>query len=163
MSFDAQRREKNPMRKLLSACAVCAVAVGLVVVPSAFGVKSAKQVSGTVTVAGTPNPVVSGATVTASGNVASNSNCRKFRDVTVQWSPASGSPVTVETRPNGNYTATLPAPSVTTPTPYTLQVTVAAATRKVGGKHKKTKKGRQFNCLAIGPVSSSPITVNPAA
>jgi hypothetical protein len=157
------------MKKLISACAVCAVAVAAVAAPSAMGVKSAKQVGGTVTVSGTPNPVVTGANVAATGNVASNSNCRKFRSITVQWvdgtGAPTGAPVVVQTRSNGDYTANLPAPSgVTTPTNYRLQVTVAQATRKVGGKHKKTKnpKSRQFNCLQIGPVTSTDITVNPA-
>src|SRR5262245_43953694 len=155
------------MKKLLGATAACALTIGLVVAPGAGAVKGGnphagtKNVLGTVSVLGTPNPVTSGQGVTVTGNVAASSNCRKFRSVTVQWSPASGSPVTVGTGSNGDYTATLPAPTVTTQTQYTIQATVAVATRTAGGKHKKPKKGRQFTCQPIGPVSSSAITVNP--
>jgi hypothetical protein len=151
------------MKKLISAAAVCAVAVGLVAVPNAGAVKSPKMVLGTVTVGETPNPVVVNAPATITGNVASNSNCRKFRSVTVQWfsgtTPVNPpAPVTVVTNPNGDYAATLAAPP--TAGTYTVSVTVAQAFRKVGGKHRKNKKGRQFNCVAIGPASSSPVTVN---
>jgi hypothetical protein len=153
------------MRKLVSACALCAIAVGVVAVPSAMGVKTTKEVSGTVSVTVTPNPVPATTTsVTASGNVATSSSCRKDRTVTFAYSPAGPdlSAITATTRPNGDYTATLPTP---TTTGATLQVTVVdGGLRKVGSKKKgkKSKKGRQFHCAAIGPTASAPITLTPA-
>ena len=48
------------MKKVISAGAVCALAVAAVVTPSALGVKSTKQVASSVTVNATPNPVVGG-------------------------------------------------------------------------------------------------------
>ncbi len=152
------------MRKLVSACAVCAVAIGLVTVPSAMGVKTPKEVSGTVGVSVTPNPVPTATTsVTASGNVATSSSCRKDRTVTFAYSPAGPdlSGITATTRPNGDYTATLPPP---TTTGATLQVTVLdGGFRKVGSKKKgkKTKRGRRFHCAAILPPASAPITLTP--
>lgn len=160
------------MKKLISACAVCAMAVGLVAVPSALGVKSAKQVGGTVSVAVTPSsfttgdPTVTSATV--SGNVASNSSCRKDRTVHLYWvsngvvGPEVGSAVT---RSNGDYTATVPKPTDTNPptTSVVLRATVDQVTRKVGSKKKgkKTKKGRRFDCLALTG-DSAPVTIAPA-
>jgi hypothetical protein len=164
--------ERNPiMRKLISACAVCAVAVGLVVVPNALGVKSAKQVGGTVTVAVTPTTVdATTTTVTASGTVASNSNCRKDR--TIHFSYVNGATITplaetATTKGNGAYTATLPKPTDTNPptASVVLRATVDPAVRKVGSKKKgkKTKKGRAFNCLQItgdsAPIAIAPTTV----
>lgn len=156
------------MRKLISACAVCAVAVGLLAVPGAQGVKSAKQVSGTVSVSVTPNPLPNATTsVAASGNVASNSSCRKDRTIRFYW--VSGTTVgpevgTATSRSNGNYTATLPRPTDTAPTTtsVTLRATVDAVTRKVGSKKKgkKNKKGRAFNCLAISGDSAA-LTLTP--
>jgi hypothetical protein len=152
------------MKKLISACAVCAVAVAVVAAPSALGVKSTKQVFGTVSVTVTPNPVPDATTtVTASGNVASNSSCRKGRTVTFAYSPAGPdlSAITAVTGPNGDYTATLPKP---TTSGATLQVTVTdGGFRKVGGKKKskRTKRGRQIHCNAIGPTASAPITLEP--
>ena len=69
------------MKKLISAGAVCAVAVGLVAVPNALGVKSAKQVGGTVTVSATPTTIdATTASVNASGSVASNSSLQEGPD-----------------------------------------------------------------------------------
>lgn len=152
------------MRKLVSACALCAVAVGLVVVPSALGVKSAKQVGGTVSVNVNPTAVgIYTQSVTASGGVSSNSNCKKDR--TVRFAYVNGAtvtplPQTATTKPNGTYSATLPVPNDTPPATVTLRATVDSAIRKVGGKKKgkRTKKGRAFNCLQL-TADSSPITV----
>lgn len=156
------------MRKLINAGAVCAVAVGLVAVPNALGVKSAKQVGGTVSVSTTPTTVdATTTTVTASGSVASNSGCRKDR--TVRFAYVNGATVTplaetAETKGNGSYTATLPKPTDTNPptTSVVLRATVDSAIRKVGSKKKgkKTKKGRAFNCLQITG-DSAPIAIAP--
>jgi hypothetical protein len=156
------------MRKLITACAVCAVAVGLVAVPGAVAVKSPKQVGGTVSVNVTPNPLPNATTtVTASGNVGSNSGCRKDRTVHFFW--VSGTTVGPEvgsamTGPNGDFTATLPRPTDTAPatTSVTLRATVDQLTRKVGSKKKgkKDKKGRQFSCLALSGDSPA-VTLTP--
>jgi hypothetical protein len=65
------------MKKLLSASAVCVVAVGLVVAPGVLAKKSTKNVGGTVSVNVTPSTFTTGdatvTTATASGNVASTS------------------------------------------------------------------------------------------
>jgi hypothetical protein len=158
------------MRKLLCACAVCAVAVGTVAAPSALGVKSVKQVGGTVTVSATPTTITPTTTsVAASGNVSSNSSCRKDRTVHLAYvengvaGPEVGSAVT---RPNGDYsTTTLPNPTVTNPTlggTVVLRATVDPVTRTVGGKKKgrRAKRGRQFDCLQLTG-DSGPITVPP--
>jgi hypothetical protein len=152
------------MKKLIGSAAVCALAVGLVVVPGAGAVKAPKLVGGAVGVTVAPNPIPSTATtVTASGNVASNSGCRKHRTVGFAW--VNGTTVTplaetAETGPNGNYSAVLPRPTDTPPATVALQVTVDQTFRKVGSKKKgrKTKKGRQFNCLELTALSG-PITV----
>jgi hypothetical protein len=157
------------MRKIIGASAVCALAIGLVAAP-AGAVKAPKQVSGTVSVLVSPNPVPSTATsVTASGNVAASSSCRKDRTVRFQYvNTATGAveplAVTAVTRPNGDYSATLPRPAAPTPPAtlpqtYVLQASVDQTTRKVGSKKKgkKTKKGRQFICLQITG-QSSPVT-----
>jgi hypothetical protein len=156
------------MRKLISAGAVCAVAVGLVVVPNALGVKSAKQVGGTVTVGATPTTVDSTTTaVAASGAVASNSGCKKDR--TVHFAYVNGATVTplaetATTKGNGSYSATLPKPTDTNPptASVVLRATVDPVTRKVGSKKKgkKTKKGRAFNCLQLSG-DSAPIAIAP--
>jgi hypothetical protein len=156
------------MKKLLGAAAVCALTVGLVAAPGASAVKAPKQVGGTVSVSVTPSTVSAATptTLTASGNVASNSGCRKNRTVHFAYVGATGpdlSGTTVTTGSNGNYSVSLPQPTTaTTPASVTLQVTVDAATRKVGSKKKgqKPKKGRQFHCAALTG-SFSPITVNP--
>jgi hypothetical protein len=160
------------MKKLISACAVCAMAVGLVAVPNALGVKSAKQVGGTVSVSVTPTTFTTGdttvTTATVSGNVASNSNCRKDR--TVHFAYVNGATITplaetATTKGNGAYTATVPRPTDTNPptTSVVLRATVDATIRKVGSKKKgkKTKKGRAFNCLQITG-DSAPLTIAPA-
>src|SRR3954452_5845230 len=148
------------MKKLISACAVCAVAGGLVAVPNTLGVKSPKQVNGTVSVNVTPSTFTTGdttvTTATVSGNVASGSGCRKDR--TVHFAYVNGATVTplaqtATTGPNGDYTATVPRPTDTNPptSSVTLRATVDPLTRKVGSKKKgkKTKKGRAFNCLQV--------------
>jgi hypothetical protein len=156
------------MKKLLGAAAVCALTVGLVAAPGASAVKSPKQVTGTVTVSVTPSPIPSTATtVTATGNLASNSGCRKDRLVHFAW--VSGATVvplteTVETGPNGGYSVVLPRPTdppFTPPTTVALQATVDFAVRKVGSKKKgkKAKKGRQFHCLQIPATFSGPIAL----
>jgi hypothetical protein len=158
------------MKKLLGAAAVCALTVGLVAAPGASAVKSPKQVSGTVSVSVTPSPIPSSATtVTATGNLSSNSGCRKDRLVHFAW--VSGATVVplgpafdVETGPNGNYTATLPRPTdppFTPPTTVALQATVDFAVRKVGSKKKgkKDKPGRKFHCLRIAETLSGPIAL----
>jgi hypothetical protein len=154
------------MKKLISAGAVCAVVVGLVVAPSALGVKSAKQVGGTVSVGVTPTTVDSTTTtVTASGSVASNSNCKKDR--TVHFAYVNGSTVTplaetATTKGNGSYTTTLPKPADTNPptSSVVLRATVDPVTRKVGSKKKgkKHKKGRAFNCLQLSG-DSAPVVI----
>jgi hypothetical protein len=153
------------MKKLISACAVCAVAVGVVAAPNALGVKSAKQVATSVTVSATPTTATAGSAVKASGTVSSNSSCKKGRTVELAWVDSTTSaetPAGIATTKGGSgkYDADLTAP--TTAGTYTLKATVTGpVTRKVGSKKKgqKTKKGRQFSCLASSPASSSPVTV----
>jgi hypothetical protein len=72
--------------------------------------------------------------------------------------------VTAVTRPNGDYTASLPRPTGTTPPAtlpqtFVLQATVDQTERKVGSKKKgkKKKRGRQFICLQVSG-QSSPVT-----
>ena len=152
------------MRKLISACAICAVAIGLVAVPSALGKKGAKQVGGTVTASATPGTIESTTTsVAASGSVASNSGCKKDR--TVHFAYVNGSTVTplavtATTTSNGSYTATLPKPTDAAPASVTLRATVDATVRKVGSKKKgkKTKPGRPFNCLELTG-DSTPLSI----
>jgi hypothetical protein len=155
------------MKKLIGAAAVCALSVGLVVAP-AGAVKTTKQVGGTVSVSVTPNPIPATATtVTASGNVASNSGCRKLRTVRFFWvsGGVAGAQVgIVVTGSNGNFSATLPKPTDTPPATVVLRVMVDQEFRKVGSKKKgrKAKKGRQFNCLQL-TADSSAITLLPPA
>jgi len=152
------------MKKLLGAAAVCALTVGLVAAPGASAVKAPKLVGGTVSVSVTPSPIPSTATtVTASGNVASNSGCRKDRTVHFAWvngAVVTALATTAETGPNGNYTAVLPKPTDTPPATVALQATVEQTFRKVGSKKKgkKEKMGRKFNCLEITGLSG-PIAV----
>jgi hypothetical protein len=144
------------MRRLVAAIAVCALAVGLTLAPGAAGKKAPKQVGGTVTLAATPSTVTTETTtITVSGNLATNSGCRKDRTVhfsyvgpTLVETPLA---VTAETRGNGSFTAVLPKPTDAAPATVTLKATVDPATRKVGSKKKgkKTKKGRVFNCLEV--------------
>jgi hypothetical protein len=138
-------------------------------VPSALGVKSAKQVGGTVSVSATPTTVDATTTsVAASGGVASNSSCKKDR--TVHFAYVNGTTVgpevgTTTTGSNGKYTVTLPRPTDTNPptASVVLRATVDQVTRKVGSKKKgkKTKKGRRFDCLQITG-DSGPIAIAPA-
>ena len=152
------------MRKIIGASAICALAIGLVAVPGVAAKKGPKQVSGTVSVFVVPNPVPTGTTlVTASGNVKANSSCRKDRDVLLtQWvdtvtgaTSPTGLATTVETGPNGDYSTPVMAPTVAGT--YVLQAFVDDEFRKVGSKKKgkKTKKGRQFNCMEV--TGQSPI------
>jgi hypothetical protein len=157
------------MKKLIGVCAVCAVAVATAAVPSALGVKSPKQVGGTVAVNVTPTTVDATTTsVTASGGVASNSGCKKAR--TIHFAYVNGTTVgpevgTATTGSNGKYTVTLPKPTDTNPptASVVLRATVDRVTRKVGSKKKgkKTKKGRRFDCLQITG-DSGPIAIAPA-
>jgi hypothetical protein len=153
------------MKKLIGACAVCAVAVGVVAAPSALGVKSTKQVATSVTVSVAPTTTTTGSAVIASGKVSSNSSCQKSRTVELAWvdsttlaeTPAG---TTTTKGGSGKYDADLVAPA--TAGTYTLKATVTGpVTRKVGSKKKgqKTKKGRRFSCLASSPASSAPVTV----
>ena len=150
------------MRKLFTATAVCALAVGLTAVPGAVGKAKTKQVGGTVTVSSaTPTTVDPTTTaVTVSGNVKTNSGCRKHR--TVRFSYLSGmgvstpSVVTVETRSNGDFSATLERPPLVDGTTVVV-ATVDQEFRKVGSKKKgrKAKKGRKFDCNQISGQSNS--------
>jgi hypothetical protein len=154
------------MKKLLMAAAACALVIGLAAVP-AGAVKSTKQVGGTVSVFVTPNPVpASATTVTATGNVAANSGCRKDRTVHFTYvNSISGASTplaqTAVTGSNGDYTAVLPRSTATLPSTAVLQATVDQQIRKVGSKKKgkKNKKGRQFNCLQLFG-QSGPITLD---
>ena len=161
------------MRKLITATAVCALAVGLATAPGALAKKSVKQVSGTVSVAVsslTTSPATTALTV--SGNVKANSSCRKDRTVRfafVNSTTLAETPVatTVVTGPNGDYTASL-APPPTDGT-YALRANVdeTIRTKTVKGKRKGANKGkkqgnvrkRKFNCLEIVG-NSAPITVD---
>jgi len=133
-------------------------------VAPAVAKKAPKQVGGTVSVNAAPSTIDATTTaVTATGNVASSSSCRKGR--TVRFAYVNGTTVTTlaetaVTRSNGDYTATLPKPTDTGPATVTLRATVDAAIRKVGSKKKgqKTKKGRVFNCLEITG-NSAPLTI----
>jgi hypothetical protein len=157
------------MRKLISTCAVCALAVAAVAAPGALGVKSAKQVGGTVSLSVTPTTVDATTTeLTATGGVASNSGCKKGRTVHFAYfnGTAVGSEVGVTTtRSNGKFVVTVPKPTDTNPptASVVLRATVDQATRKVGSKKKgkKTKKGRRFDCLQLTG-DSAPIAIAPA-
>lgn len=158
------------MRKLISAAVVCAVAIGLVAVPGALAVKSPKLVTGIITVGETPNPLSDPTpNVAATGNVASNSSCRRFRTVRFSWVNAttnaviSTAPETTLTNVNGDYSATVtrPATTSTTTSSVKLRAAVDQVFRRVGKKKgAHNKRGRQFNCLSI-TADSSPITLQP--
>lgn len=153
------------MRKFITAIAVSALAVGLTAAPGAIAKKGPKQVSGTVTVVPSPTTITPATTtVTVNGNVWASSGCRKDR--TVRFAYVNGSTVTplaetAVTRSNGDYTAVLPKPADAAPATVTLRATVDQTIRKVGSKKKgkKTKKGRQFNCLEISG-QSGPLTIS---
>ena len=145
------------MKRLISATAVCALAIGLVAVPGASGVKSPKLVSGTVSVGVSPVPLPNATqTVNVTGNVAAGSSCRKDRTLHFSWvtNGVPGAEVgTVTTGSNGDFSAVLPRPTDTFPTTSSvvLRTTVDQVTRKVGSKKKgkRTKRGRAFQCLSI--------------
>jgi hypothetical protein len=169
------------MRKIISAIAVSALVLGLVVAPGVIakpgakgpkGPKGPKQVSGTVSVLVTPSTIsATTATVTATGNVSASSSCRKDRTVRFAYvNPMTGAATplteTAVTRSNGDYSAVLPKPADTNPptASVVLRATVDQQIRKVGSKKKgkKQKRGRQFVCMAITG-DSSPLTIAPAA
>src|SRR4029453_18413491 len=116
------------MKRILSASAVCALAIGLVVVPGVAAKKGPKNVGGTVTVAVTPTAITTETSVTASGRGASNSGCKKDRPIHFAYggSLGAGTPPTesATTKGNGDYSATLPKP--TAAGTYTVRATVDA-------------------------------------
>lgn len=144
------------MRKLLSAIAIGVLASSFVVSTTAIGKgpKSPKQASGSLSVVATPSTLAAAdATTTVTGNLMSNSGCRKDRLVRFAYTGTGGTTQlaqTTETRSNGDFTAVLPRPTDTAPATVTLQVSVDQADRKVGSKKKgkKQKKGRRITCLA---------------
>lgn len=153
------------MRKLITATAVCALAVGLTAAPGAVAKKAPKQVGGTAGVVATPSTVTAEtATIAVGGNVAASSGCRKDRTLRFSYVNSLGveTPlaVTAETRGNGDYAATLPKPVDAAPATVTLKATVDPAVRKVGSKKKgkKKKKGRAFNCLEIQGAATLTVT-----
>jgi hypothetical protein len=151
------------MRKLVTAIAVGALAVGLTAAPSALAKKSVKQVKSTVTVSATPtaDPTTTATTgVTASGNVKANSSCRKNRIVHLYYviGGVQGAEVgTAETRSNGDFEATLAPPSPLADGTAQVRAIVEEGlrTKKIKGKKKGALKGkkkgainkRKFNCL----------------
>lgn len=154
------------MRKFLTASAICALAVGLTVAPGAVAKTKTKSVTSTVTLSATPaNTGTGGATanVSVSGNVQANSSCRKNRTVHLYYVVGGvegaevGTPVV--TGPNGDFKATLPAPSPLTDSTSTLvraKVDQTFRTKVIKGKNKGASKGKKngkvkktkFNCLA---------------
>jgi hypothetical protein len=155
------------MKKLISAAVVCGLAIGLVAVPSALGVKSPKLVVGTVGVGVSSSPLPDSTTTeNVTGNVASSSSCRKARTVHFFW-VSGGVPTEVGsavTGSNGDFNATVPRPAQTSTTTSSviLRTTVDQVTRTVGSKKKgkKTKKGRPFVCLSIS--ADVPVALEPA-
>jgi hypothetical protein len=158
------------MRRIISATAVCAMAIGLVAAPGVVAKAPPKQVPGTVSVNVTPTTITATTTtVTATGNVAASSSCRKDRLVRFAYVNGTTGVVTplattAITGPNGDYTAVLPKPTDTNPptSSVTLRATVDQSVRKVGSKKKgkKHKKGRQFVCMEVtgqsGPIAIAP-------
>ena len=144
------------MRKVLSAIAIGLLASSLGIAATAIGKgpKSPKQAPGTVSVLAMPSTLgATDAATTVTGNVKSNSGCRKDRLVRFAYTGASGTTQlaeTVETRSNGDFTVVLPRPTVTAPATVTLQVSVDQANRRVGSKKKgkREKKGRKITCMA---------------
>jgi hypothetical protein len=150
-------REGKTMRKLLSATAICLLAGSVAVSATAMGKgpkAPPKQAAGTLSILATPSTLgAADATTTVTGNLKSNSSCRKDRIVRFSYTGTGGTTQlgeTTETRSNGNFTAVLPRPTDTAPATVTLQVDVDQADRKVGSKKKgkKQKKGRKITCLA---------------
>jgi hypothetical protein len=162
------------MRKLFTATAVCALVVGLTAVPGAVGKAQTKQVASTVTVSASPTAIEpTTASVSATGNVFANSSCRKNRSVSFDYVSGTGvvtpTGVTATTKPNGDFSATLPPPPTTADGTTTVRATVAETlrTKVIKGKNKGANKGkkkgntqkRKFNCLE-GVGSSNALTVS---
>lgn len=145
------------MRRIAIATAVSVLAVGLTAAPGVLAKKGPKQVGGTVTVTATPSTIeTTTTTVAVSGNVKSSSSCRKGRTVRFSYTDPSGTTPLAETavtKPNGDFSATLPKPLTAGPASVTLTATVDQATRKLKGKGKKKGhakgKARKFDCLSI--------------
>jgi hypothetical protein len=158
------------MRKYFTVIAVAALAAGLAAAPSVVAKKGPKDVGSTVTVVPVPSTIeASTATVAVTGNVAASSGCRKDRTVRFSYTDSVGTTQLTETavtRPNGDYSATLPKPTTTGPAGVTLTATVDQAARVTKGqkKGKGKKKGhakgkaRKFNCL--GSTAQAVLTVN---
>lgn len=158
------------MRKHFTVIAVAALAVSLAAAPSVIAKKGPKDVGGTVTVVPVPSTIeVSTTTVAMTGNVAASSSCRKDRTVHFSYTDSTGTTALTETavtKPNGDYSVTLPKPTTTGPASVTLTATVDQAVRVTKGqsKGKGKKKGhakgkaRKFNCL--GATAQSVLTVN---
>jgi hypothetical protein len=144
------------MRKLWSAFGVGLLATSLLLGGTAVGKgpKAPKQAPGALSVLATPSTLGTADTaVTVTGNLKSNSGCRKDRVVRFAYMGSGGTtqlPQTTETRSNGEFAVVLPRPTDTAPAMVTLQVSVDQADRKVGSKKKgkKQKKGRKITCLA---------------
>jgi hypothetical protein len=127
--------------------------------------KAPKAAPGLVSLTATPSTVTSSTTdLVVSGNLWSTSGCRKDRTVSFAYTGTAGTtalPVTAETGPNGDFTATLPKPTDAAPATVQLEASVAQGDRKVGGKKKgkKAKKGRKIICLAA--TGQTTVTVAP--
>jgi len=150
-------REGTTMRKLLGVTATCVLAGSLAVSATAIGKgpkAPPKQAAGTLSVLATPSSFGSAdATTTVTGNLKSNSGCRKDRVVRFSYTGIAGTTQlaeTAETRPNGDFTAVLPRPTDAAPATVMLQATADQTDRRVGSKKKgkKQKKGRKIVCLA---------------
>jgi hypothetical protein len=156
------------MRKLPIAIAVGALAVSLAAAPAVVAKKGPKDVGGTVTVTATPSTIeLTTTTVAVSGNVQAGSSCRKNRTVRFSYVDSTGTTALTETavtKPNGDYSATLPKPTTTGPSTATLVATVDQAVRTNKGSSKGKKKGhkkgkaKKFNCLEI--TGQTTLTVN---
>jgi hypothetical protein len=164
------------MRKLITAIAVGALAVGLTAAPGAVAKKTTKQVSGTVTVFASHSMVEAPATtpITVIGNVKANSSCRKHRTVRFAYGntvtgAATPLATTVETFSNGDFLAVLTPPDTSADATVVVRATVdqTLRTKKVKGMRKGAGKGqkkgtinkRKFNCLETTG-DSAPITVS---
>jgi hypothetical protein len=163
------------MRKLITASAVAALAVGLTAAPGVFAKKSVKQVATTVTVSATPTAdTTTTATtgVSVSGNVKANSSCRKNRTVHFHYVVGGaqgaevGTPAT--TGPNGDFAASLPSPSPLADGTAQVRAVVDETLRAktIRGKNKGASKGkkkgatqkRKFNCLEGSADSNAFVT-----
>jgi hypothetical protein len=160
------------MRKLITAIGVGMLAIGLAAAPSGLakpGPKGAKNAATTVTFTATPSTIEAATTTLAvSGNVKANSSCRKNRTVRFSYTDANGEAALTETavtRPNGDFSATLPKPATVGPATVTLTAKVDAAVRTTKGSSKGKKKGhkkgkaKKFNCLE--GTGTQTLTVNP--